>query len=211
MFKTFHNNSPLPPRRPAHFSAIPIPSARARAHRLFIDKKIIGPPKQRVNQHNHHPNQQRNQNVQSNICQEQKQKSQQRQHNNYVQVIDSSSQHDNGLVAEEVEEEPRDHRGEEDDHRDGVPEEAEEEDEEEDYGVVHGEVDGVGADSEVGFADGRGEGEGAEVDELAPRAAGGEGGAAAGLGAGDEVQRGGFAGGCWDRAVCCHVDLNCKD
>lgn len=71
-------------------------------------------------------------------------------------------------VAEEVEEEPGDHAGEEDDEGPGVPEQGDEDDGQDDDGVVHGEVREVGAGAGVGVPEPPGHGQGPRVRELAP-------------------------------------------
>nr|AAV59372.1 unknown protein [Oryza sativa Japonica Group] len=98
------------------------------------------------------------------------------------------------LVAEEVEEEPGDHAGEEDDEGDRVPEQGEEHHGEHHDGVVHGEVAQVGARAAVRAAEPARHGRRPRVGELPPRPPLRQRRRAARLGAGDEVERGGGGG-----------------
>lgn len=91
-------------------------------------------------------------------------------------VVKLAAEHDDGAIAEKVEEEPRGEDGEEDDEGDREPEEAKEHEEEHDHGVVHAEVAEVALHAERGLAEGVGARERVEREELLPRPARGEGG-----------------------------------
>ena len=91
-------------------------------------------------------------------------------------VVELVAEHDDGAVAEEVEEEPRGEDGEEHDEGDRLPEEAEEHDEEHGHGVVHAEVAEVALHAERGLAEGVGARERVEREELLPWPARGEAG-----------------------------------
>jgi len=80
----------------------------------------------------------------------------------------------NRLISEEVEENPENKDGEEDDHGDRVPEEAEEEDDEHNQGVVEAKVVEVASDSGHGVGVGDGERKGGQRKELLPWAAVGD-------------------------------------
>lgn len=91
-------------------------------------------------------------------------------------VVKLAAEHDDGAIAEKVEEEPRGEDGEEDDEGDREPEEAKEHEEEHDHGVVHAEVAEVALHAERGLAEGVGARERVEREELLPWPARGEAG-----------------------------------
>lgn len=81
-----------------------------------------------------------------------------------------------------------------------MPQEGEEDDGEDHDGVVHGVVGEVGAHPEVGVGEARRQAQGVRVRELPPRPPRGQRRRAPGLGAGEEVERGGPAAATeWER------------
>ena len=142
--------------------------------RFFIQEQIIGLPQGGVQQYNDGPDQQRQQYVLRGSRQEQEHQRQHRQHEQHHPVVDRAAHDHQGLVAQEVEEQPRDHHDYEHDQRYGVPEEAQEEHQEDDDGVVHAEVGGVDLHSVDCFLEVGRELHGVNVEHQFPRVAGAE-------------------------------------
>lgn len=107
-----------------------VPSSRGAAHNReqptlatvrFTRIQILRSPKRCVESHDKSPNQNGNHHVQPNVGQNQGYDRNYGEDHQNEAVVDCTVENDQGIVAEEVEEEPGDEDDQEDDHGDWVP------------------------------------------------------------------------------------------
>ncbi|RZR87041.1 hypothetical protein BHM03_00014350 [Ensete ventricosum] len=107
-------------------------------HFLLVKELVIRDAECGVQSDEHSDDDQRDQNVRSDVREQESDQGDQGERSQHEAVVDGAAEEHHRLVAEEVEEEPGDEDGKEHGHGDGLPEEAAEEDQEGDESIVDG-------------------------------------------------------------------------